>query len=136
LLIGDHALDAQRAALPQHVYDLGSLWHEWTGEDMVYAVWAVRRDVLATHQNLVRAAHEALRASRAWGMSHLDCVIAAAQRVQPRGEAFYAAYYRTLNFTLDERARSGLVRFIDESIAAGTLDGRHVLETENLRVGR
>ena len=69
LLIGDRAIDARRALAAKHVYDLGRLWHEWTGLDMVYAVWAVRRDVFADAPGAGRAAPAMrLREARAWGM--------------------------------------------------------------------
>jgi chorismate dehydratase len=122
LLIGDRAIEVQRSVVPEHVYDLGSLWHAWTAADMVYAVWAVRRDVLRARGAEVAAAMDALRASRAWGVVHADSVIAAAQALRPRGEGFYAAYYRTLNFAFDEHARAGLARFVAESVAVGTLE--------------
>jgi chorismate dehydratase len=136
LLIGDRAIDAQQTAVPHHVYDLGSLWHHWTGEDMVYAVWAVRRDVLASHRHLVGDALDALRTSRDWGAAHPSEVIAAAESVRPRGAGFYAAYYRTLNFAFDERARSGLARFVAESVACGTLPRSITVEPEAVHAGR
>jgi chorismate dehydratase len=136
LLIGDPAIDAQRAVVPEHVYDLGSLWHEWTGLDMVYAVWAVRREVLASDEHLVAAALEALRAARAWGAANPQRVIAAAQATRARSSGFYAAYYRTLNFDFDARAQAGLARLIAESIAAGTLERACSVEPEVFRVGR
>ncbi len=46
LLIGDRALDARRTFAASHVYDLAQEWHAWTGLDIVFAVWAVRRDRL------------------------------------------------------------------------------------------
>jgi chorismate dehydratase len=45
LLIGDAAL---RASLVQHglyVYDLGSLWYDWTGLPFVFALWLCRRQI-------------------------------------------------------------------------------------------
>jgi len=136
LLIGDRAIDAQRTVVPEHVYDLGSLWHDWTGHDMVYAVWAVRRDVLRSHEHLVAAAVDALREARVWGTRNPERVIAAAQATNPRGEGFYAAYYRTLNFAFDERARAGFARFIEESVKVGTLERACSVEPEVLGVGR
>ena len=133
LLIGDRAIDVQRSVVPEHVYDLGSLWHEWTGADMVYAVWAVRRDVLRERGDLVASALDALRESQAWGVEHPDRVIAAAQAVRPRGAGFYAAYYRTLNFAFDDRARAGLARFIAESVAIGALERACSVEPEVLQ---
>jgi chorismate dehydratase len=136
LLIGDRAIDAQLALGPQHVHDLGKLWHEWTGLDMVYAVWAVRRDVLSSHPAEVAGALGALRESHAWGVANPERVIAAAEATYPRGEGFYAAYYATLNFAFDERARAGLERFIEESVAIGTLDERCSTAPEDLHVAR
>ena len=136
LLIGDRAIDAQRATLPENVYDLGSLWHEWTGLDMVYAVWAVRRDVLRSQPGAVASAMDALRAALAWGRANIERVIAAAQQYRPRGEGFYAAYYRTLNFDFDDAARAGLARFVAESVAAGTLERECPVDPEQLHVGR
>ncbi len=120
LLIGDRALDA-RQAFPAHAHDLGSLWHAWTGCDMVFAVWAARKDVLAQRPDEVQAALDALLAARRWGRDHLDAVVAAAQGAHARPAGFYAAYYDTLNFTLDERARAGLVRYVHELHALGAI---------------
>jgi chorismate dehydratase len=136
LLIGDRAIDAQLALGPQHVYDLGKLWHEWTGLDMVYAVWAVRRDVLRSHPDEVLRAMGALRDAHAWGVANPERVIAAAQATHPRGEGFYAAYFATLNFTFDERASAGLARFVEESLAIGTLERPCPTEAEALNVAR
>ena len=46
LLIGDEAL-RRRYGVPDypHRYDLGQVWHEWTGLPFVFALWAVRRDM-------------------------------------------------------------------------------------------
>ena len=116
------------------MHDLGREWHEWTGLDMVFAVWAVRRDVLAQHPAEVRDAVEALVAARKWGLEHRDRVVATAQATYPRREGYYAAYYETLNFTLDARARSGLERYCDELFALGAIPARVVVEPEVLLV--
>ncbi|EYT80224.1 ABC transporter substrate-binding protein, partial [Streptomyces sp. Tu 6176] len=46
VVIGDDALRV-RAAAPAGltVHDTGAMWRSWTGLPMVFAVWAVRRDV-------------------------------------------------------------------------------------------
>lgn len=123
-LIGDRAIDAQLAFAPGLVYDLGSLWHQWTGLDMVYAVWAARRDVVRTNLEAVRAALESLVTARAWGNAHPEPVIAAAQAHVLRPAGFYAAYFATLNFELDDRALLGLGRFADELAAIGAIQTR------------
>ncbi len=123
-LIGDRAIDAQLAFAPGMVHDLGSLWHEWTGLDMVYAVWAARRDVVAANAAGVRAALESLVTARAWGYANPEPVIGAAQARVLRPAGFYAAYFATLNFELDERALLGLGRFADELAAISAIAAR------------
>ena len=136
LLIGDRAIDAQQTFTPAHVHDLGSHWHEWTGGDMVYAVWAVRRDVLASHRDEVARALDALIAAQHWGAEHPERILAAAQTEHPRPAGFYAAYYATLNFAFDEAARRGLGRYIRELHAAGAIERLAPVEPEEFVVHR
>lgn len=121
LLIGDSAIDAQVWFPGELVHDLGRCWHAWTGMDMVYAVWAARRDVLEKRPEALSAAMHALREACAWGKANAERVTAAAQALHPRSAGFYAAYYATLNFSFDDRARAGLARFFAESHAIGAI---------------
>jgi len=136
LLIGDRAIDAQQIFTPAHVHDLGSAWHAWTGLDMVFAVWAVRRDVLARHAQEVGRAMDALVAAQRWGIEHMDRVIAAAQATHPRNAGFYAAYYDTLNFVFDAPARAGLTRYIEEVHGLGAIPRVPAVEPEVFVVPR
>jgi chorismate dehydratase len=134
LLIGDRAIDAQQSFPPAHVHDLGRDWHAWTGCDMVYAVWAVRRDVLSERPDEVRAALEALVAAQRWGAAHPAEVVAAAEAVHPRSAGFYAAYYATLNFSFDAQARAGLRRYVEELAALGAIERVPPVDPEVLLV--
>jgi chorismate dehydratase len=136
LLIGDRAIDAQQTFAPHLVHDLGKHWHEWTGLDMVFAVWAVRRDVLARQPEDVRSAVAALAASRRWGIANKDRVIENAQRTRARDAGYYAAYYETLNFSLDEQALRGLKRYCDELFALGAIPQLPTVEPEVFVVHR
>jgi chorismate dehydratase len=114
LLIGDTAIEA-RARIAEHaVYDLGCLWNEWTGCDMVFAVWVARRDVLQARRDDVAAAMTAMCTSYAWGRSHMPEVLARAEAAYSRPPGFYEHYYRTLNFDFDSQAQAGLARFASE----------------------
>jgi chorismate dehydratase len=136
LLIGDRAIDAQQTFTPAHVHDLGKYWHEWTAADMVFAVWAVRRDVLGRYPEEVQKALEALIDSQRWGAAHMDRVLATAQATLPREPGYYAAYYDTLNFTLDERARAGLRRYAEELFALGAIPAVPPVDPEVLLAAR
>jgi chorismate dehydratase len=70
LLIGDAAIDFQRAPHTHEIFDLGTAWLELTRLPFVYAVWALRRGV----ENA--ALRGELRSSKRFGMETLDTIIA------------------------------------------------------------
>ncbi len=43
MIIGDRAMTIDPPEFP-HVWDLGEIWHQWTGLPFVFAVWAARSD--------------------------------------------------------------------------------------------
>jgi hypothetical protein len=67
-------------------------------------------------------------------MANMDRVVAAAEATSPRPAGFYAAYYDTLNFQFDERARAGLRRYVSELYALGAIPARALVEAEDLRL--
>ncbi len=111
LLIGDAAIEIRDRVPPSDMYDLGRAWFDWTGLPMVFAVWAVRRDVAAQRPDDIAALAQAYTAARAWGQAHRPQVIAAARQLRPRDAAFYEHYFSTLFYELDDTARAGLARF-------------------------
>jgi chorismate dehydratase len=121
LLIGDAAIDALERFPRESVYDLGRLWHEWTGQQTVFAVWAARRDAYERNPEAIRECMHALTDSYTWSRSHMDLVIDAAQRVKPRAPGFYESYYGKLNFTFHSAAQSGLGAFCRELYAIGAI---------------
>ena len=132
LLIGDAAIDAVDSLPAAYVYDLGKLWHEWTGEDTVFAVWAARRDAYERNPGGIGACMRALADARAWGRAHLDGVVALAQRTIPRAPGFYETYYGKLNFVFDEAAQRGLNAYCRELHAIGAIDAVPRCEPEAL----
>ena len=121
VLIGDVALralyEAPRRGLS--VTDLGQAWREWTGQPMVFAVWAARRDFAEAHPGLVKDVHEAFLRSRDLCLSELDEAAAAASRWEPFDAATLASYFRRLDFSLGTRAVAGLREFARRAAALG-----------------
>ncbi|WP_432776965.1 menaquinone biosynthesis protein [Brevibacillus gelatini] len=64
LLIGDDAIAAKRTAKDLHVYDLGELWHKFTGYSMTFAIWALRRAVIDEYYDLIAEVHASFLASK------------------------------------------------------------------------
>jgi chorismate dehydratase len=122
LLIGDAAIDAVETFPAEHVYDLGRLWHEWTGADSVFAVWTARRDVYEREPYGTRACMRAFADAYAWSRAHMNQVVASAERTIPRPSGFYESYYAKLNYTFDAAAQSGLAAFCRELNAIGAID--------------
>jgi chorismate dehydratase len=108
LVIGDAALHlSSRAIYPVQV-DLGEEWKAWTGLPFVFAVWAARRDAPAAR---VSAIHQQLLQSRAWGLSHLDDLAAAAARDTGVAETTCRSYLGDLDYALSYRHLAGLTDF-------------------------
>ncbi len=122
LLIGDSAIDALERFPREHVYDLGTLWHEWTKAQTVFAVWAARRDAYDRDAEAIRECMHALTDAYTWSRSHMDQVIAEAERLRPRASGFYEFYYGKLNFTLHSAAQAGLAAYCRELHAIGAIE--------------
>lgn len=70
LTIGDLALRKAASSTYPYCYDLGKLWHEFTGLPFVFALWQVNEEKII-HKELARL-YDILRASKAYGLSHLE----------------------------------------------------------------
>lgn len=121
LLIGDSAIDAIEYFPPDRVYDLGKLWHEWTSQQTVFAVWAARREVYERNPAAVRDCMHALTDSYTWSRSHGEEVVALAQGIIARPPGFYERYYGKLNFMFHVAARNGLAAYCRELVEIGAI---------------
>lgn len=116
LVIGDAALLlAARGAYP-HRYDLGDEWKRWTGLPFVFAVWAARRGAPGSG---ARRVHEALLASRAWGLEHLDLLAAAAARSCGVPHATCLEYFAGLDYGFGNQHLAALTDFFRRLAAQG-----------------
>jgi chorismate dehydratase len=121
LLIGDAAIDAIERLPAGVVYDLGRLWHEWSGHQTVFAVWAARRDAYDEDPAPFHACMHALTDAYTWSRSHSTEVVGLAQRTIPRPAGFYESYYGKLNFMFHAAARNGLAAYCRELVEIGAI---------------
>jgi chorismate dehydratase len=105
LLIGDRAIDFQRAPHTHEVFDLGFAWHELTNLPFVYAVWALRRGV----EN--QALRQELRDAKRFGMQTLDGIIETRKEYD---EDFRRDYFQChIHFHLAEDEKRGIAKFCE-----------------------
>ncbi|MFH8384137.1 menaquinone biosynthetic enzyme MqnA/MqnD family protein [Kitasatospora sp. NPDC018058] len=114
VVIGDVALTAslhQAERLGLRVHDLGQMWKDWTGLPFVFAVWAVRRDYLVRHPELVRQVHRSLLAARDLSLEHLPEIAEQAACWEPFDAASLERYFKTLDFRLAEDQFAAITEF-------------------------
>jgi len=128
LLIGDDAMLAHRMVLEEGlaltVTDLGEAWKQFTGERMVYAVWAVREDFARQNPEEVDALGRLLVASKDLGMSDLGAIIRKSHRRTGMPVAVLEDYFQTIRYDFDLKYRKSLCIFYDYAYKSGVIENR------------
>ena len=109
LVIGDPALKLAAAGTYAHRYDLGEEWKRWTGKPFVFAVWAATR---VASPAAVRRGQEALLASRAWGLAHLEDIAQETARVTQLPVPVCREYLSGLDYAFGDTHRAALSDFL------------------------
>ena len=112
LVIGDAALKLAATGTYPYRYDLGDEWKRWTGKPFVFAVWAARR---TTDPGAIRRAHEAILASRAWGLAHLSELAEQAAHACHVPRVTCHEYLSGLDYAFTDRHRNALNDFLRRS---------------------
>lgn len=121
LLIGDSALSCLHPGPDYQVYDLGREWQLFSGEGMVFAVWAVRRAFASTHPDLVTHAWRLFQDSIAFCRDNLPAIAADASRWEGFPADFLEEYFTSLSFDFTADLCRGLERFYVEAAGLGEI---------------
>jgi chorismate dehydratase len=103
LLIGDRAIEFQRAPHSHEIFDLGIAWTELTNLPFVYAVWALRRGV--ENKNL----RYELRAAKKFGIETLDYLIETREEFDKDFRRDYFEWH--IHYHLAEDEKRGITKF-------------------------
>jgi chorismate dehydratase len=120
LVIGDAALvlgSNHRERYP-HVYDLGQMWKNWTGQPFVFAVWVAQR---STEVKEALLAHAGLIASRNWGLRHLAELAEQAHKATGVKMEICAEYLSGLDYGLSYSHLAGLTEFYRRLVERGRI---------------
>jgi chorismate dehydratase len=106
LIIGDPAMTIPRDRF--RVFDLATLWHEFTGFGFVFAMWMVRKDSVEKIRSIDFAG------ARDEGLANLDQVIASYRHQMPFSKDEMRQYLtENIVFTVDEDMAGGLTVYFD-----------------------
>jgi chorismate dehydratase len=120
LLIGDAALRACVQDCSRIVYDLGELWHSWTGCPFVFALWLCRAEI-AEEEELKKLARSLIQARDCVPL-HLERIAACSKEVGWMGYDRLLAYWRNnISYNLNDRALAGLRLYFDKCFEGGLI---------------
>jgi chorismate dehydratase len=105
LLIGDRAIEFQRAQHNHMILDLGTAWHDLTGLPFVYAVWALRRD------KDTRVLRGRLRQAKSFGLDTLEHLINTRPEFDREFRQDYLGWHVHYHLTGDEKR--GVAKFAE-----------------------
>ena len=106
LIIGDPAMTIPREEF--RVFDLATLWHEFTGFGFVFAMWMVRKDAVET----IRAIDFA--AARDEGLANLiDIERTYVEQIGLSEKEIRSYLTENIVFKVDEEMRNGLERYFE-----------------------
>ncbi len=112
LLIGDDALRAMyKLSDKLHVYDLGSLWKDFTGLPMVFALWAIRKEFAEKKLEQIRLIKQAFIDSMKFSLENIEDVAEKAAEWEELPPEFLVDYFAALRFDFDEGKQKGLLKY-------------------------
>jgi chorismate dehydratase len=120
LFIGDHALKSRVTPEYPHLYDLGILWHEFTGLPFVFALWQVNykknidKDLSVLYDVLVQ--------SKAYGLSRIPELAHASADRFGLPVPLLIDYWTAFSYELTEYEKSGLQKFYAYAAEIGAVD--------------
>lgn len=122
LLIGDTALRTLKSDHGVYVYDLGELWHNWTGTPFVFALWLAFRGALHDHERELQTLATRLERSKAFALANLDEIADTSPDSSWMGHDSLLSYWRNnLSFDLGKEHIEGVSLFFGMAAEMGLI---------------
>ena len=100
VIIGDRALEQRKTSA--YIYDLGKAWKDFTGLPFVFAAWI-------SNKKLPQGFVEEFNEANAWGLQHLDEVVAELSSPNIDLMTYYTRY---IDFSLNRAKMMGMEQFL------------------------
>jgi len=121
LLIGDAALKGAASVADFHCYDLGELWHAFTGLPFVFALWIVRREAARNQPEALAALGRDLIAAKHLAYASYPEIAAGCPERAWIGERALVDYWRTISYELTEAHLDGARCFFRHAFEMGLI---------------
>lgn len=132
LLIGDTALRASFAGSRQYIYDLGTLWRDWTGLPFVFALWLCRSDVADSPE--IKLLADRLMQIRMLLPEYYSEIAKDAPEAVWMGQVRLLAYWReNIQYDFEKDKTSGLLTYFQKCSELGLIT--HVPELHFVDTG-
>ncbi len=113
LAIGDEALFLARNLKGYHILDLAQIWLDKTGLPFVFAVMALRRDIVSNKSSLISSFWYFLKKMVARGQMSLDSISEKVCGRIPMSKLDTVRYLRDIEFDLSFKKQEGLCLFFN-----------------------
>lgn len=112
LLIGDKAL-ASPSLTGFDTFDLARCWYDFTGLGFPFAVFAVRKEVIAEKAEAIAAFQEQQEQAYLWSLKNIDLVAEFGAERSGLPQVIIKDYFQTIRYRLTEHELAGLNCFAD-----------------------
>ena len=113
-MIGDAALKGVEAG-GFRSYDLGELWHDFTGLPFVFALWIVRRDTALAKREELAALGRDLIAAKELACASYPEIAAGCREREWLGVSELVEYWRTISYDLTPAHLDGVRCFFQHA---------------------
>lgn len=127
LLIGDAALKGAAAPGDYRCYDLGELWHDFTGLPFVFALWIVRREAAREKRAELFSLCRELIAAKKLACASYPEIAANCQERSWLGVEELVDYWRTISYELTPAHLEGARCFFRHAFEMGLIPTLPVL---------
>lgn len=121
LLIGDEALRVANQDDGFFKTDLSLVWHQFSGQKMIFALWVAREDFAHQYPEMLRDIHNALLASKEWGKKHIEYIANYASSISSLEPEIFEEYFQSLRYDFDENYQQGLQIYYEYAQKIGEL---------------
>jgi chorismate dehydratase len=122
MLIGDTALRESQASHDCYIYDLGEIWHRFTGLPFVYALWIINRASIVGRENEVRELVRSLQDAKCIARQNLSFYVEGSG-LEWFGADELIAYWKTISYELGAEEVKGVKVFYNHAAELGLIQG-------------